>query len=71
MHEHGAWEAEQLAELRHHWGEAYDIFADRGDRWRARRRDGRGAWLVARDPEQLLALLRADYQRDPVSRDER
>jgi Homeodomain-like domain len=41
-----------LAELRHHWGDAYVIEERPG--WRARRRDGRGGWITARDAEALL-----------------
>ncbi|MGP7996717.1 MAG: hypothetical protein ACLPKI_05205 [Streptosporangiaceae bacterium] len=56
-----------LDELRHHWGEAYEI-TDR-PRWRARRRDGKGGWLTAEDVEALVEAIRLDYQADPVSRD--
>ena len=56
-----------LAELRYHWGEAYEITDRPG--WRARRRDGKGGWLTAPDPEALAVVIRADYQADPVSRD--
>jgi hypothetical protein len=57
-----------LAELRHHWGDAYEI-TGWGRRWRARRRDGKGGRLVADDPQALVELIRADYAVDPVSRD--
>lgn len=60
-------ENEQLEELRHHWGEAYEITDRPG--WRARRRDGKGGWITADDAEALLAAIRADYRADPVSRD--
>ena len=63
-----AWESAQLEEIRHHWGDAYEI-TDRGPGWRARRRDRKGGWLVALDVEGLYALITADYQADPVSRD--
>ena len=56
-----------LAELRHHWGEAYEITDRPG--WRARRRDGKGGWLTAPDAEALVTVIRADYRADPVSRD--
>jgi hypothetical protein len=52
--------------LRWHYGDAYTIFSDP---WRARRRDGKGGWLTADDPEALLQAIREDYRRDPVSRD--
>ena len=56
-----------LAELRHHYGDAYEI-TDR-PRWRAKRRDGKGGWLAAENPETLIEMIREDYRRDPVSRD--
>jgi hypothetical protein len=58
-----------LAELRHHWGEAYEI-TGRGRDWRARRRDGKGE-LTAPDPDALVVAIRADYERCPVPRDAR
>lgn len=58
--------ADELAELRHHWGDAYEIDADP---WRASRRDDKGGQLTADNPEALTAKLRADYQREPVNRD--
>jgi hypothetical protein len=57
-----------LGELRWHWGGAYEI-TNRGPGWRARRKDGLGGWLAAPDPRALVEMIRADYQRDPVSRD--
>lgn len=56
-----------LAELRHHWADAYLI--DREPGWRARRRDGKGGWLTAPDAEALAGLIRADYAGNPVPRD--
>jgi hypothetical protein len=56
-----------LSELRWHYGEAYEI-TDR-PRWRAKRRDGKGEPIVADSAAELVALLREDYRRDPVSRD--
>ena len=58
-----------LAELRHHWGDAYEI-TGRGRDWRARRRDGKGE-LAAPDPDALVEAIRADYERCPVPRDAR
>ncbi len=60
-------ESGELAELRHHWGEAY-VITDRPG-WRAKRRDGRGGWITAPDAGALVEVIRADYQADPVSRD--
>jgi hypothetical protein len=59
---------QELAELVHHWGEAYRIGVQ-GGTWWARRRDGRNGQLTAPDPAALLAAIREDYRRDPVSRD--
>jgi hypothetical protein len=59
---------EPLAELRHHWGDAYTIMVGR-DGWQAKRKDQRGGWLMAESAEALYELIRADYQRRPVSRD--
>jgi hypothetical protein len=57
-----------LAEVKHHYGDAYVIGAWRGG-WRARRRDDRGGWIVADDLDALIEAIREDYRRDPVSRD--
>lgn len=56
-----------LAELQHHWGDAYEI-TDR-PRWRARRRDGQGEPIIAPDAETLAGLIAEDYRANPVSRD--
>ena len=56
----------ELDELRHHWGEAYQIT---NGPWRAKRRDGKGDWLTAPGVDGLYALIRADYAADPVPRD--
>ena len=58
-----------LADLRWHYGDAYEI--TERPRWRAKRRDGKGRWITAPSPEALVEAIRADYQRDPVSRDVR
>lgn len=55
-----------LADLRHHWGEAYLISGTIGC-WRAQRRDDRRT-LTAEDPELLREAIRDDYARKPVSR---
>jgi hypothetical protein len=65
----GPWgEQEQLAELRHHWGSAYSILVNR-DGWQAKRKDGRGDWIMRPDADALTDAIRADYRRQPVSRD--
>lgn len=56
-----------LEELEHHWGEAYVIMEDRSG-WRARRKDGRGGWIVRADPNALFEAIREDYGRCPVPR---
>jgi len=55
-----------LADLRHHWGEAYLIHGIIGH-WRAQRRDDRRT-LTAEDPETLREVIRTDYARKPVPR---
>jgi hypothetical protein len=57
-----------LDELRHHWGEAYSIMRGR-DGWQAKRRDGRGGWIIRESAEELLEAIRADYAKRPVPRD--
>jgi hypothetical protein len=56
-----------LRDLDFHWGEAYTI-AVGGDGWVARRLDD-GRPLVAGSPEELRALIMADYSAQPVPRD--
>lgn len=55
----------QLAELRWHWGDAYEI-AWTGA-FRAARRDS-GSVLTAGSAEVLRLLIRADYGHRPVPR---
>ncbi len=57
-----------LEDLRHHWGEAYDIRAE-GGRWTARRRDGKGDTLASPRAAGLWERIVADYCADPVPRD--
>jgi hypothetical protein len=59
--------ADSLESLRWHWGSAYRIAYRRGQ-WTAERRDD-GRVLEAGGPEQLLAMIREDYAKDPVPRD--
>jgi hypothetical protein len=55
----------QLADLRWHWGDAYEItWAGRFHAWR---RDD-GAVLSARSSEELRELIRCDYGHRPVAR---
>lgn len=58
----------ELAELEHHWGEAYAITRPEPGVWLAQRRDNR-AVLRAATAEALSEAIRADYQADPVNRD--
>ena len=55
-----------LADLRHHWGEAYEISEACGV-WRAVRADNQRA-LIATGAEDLRALIIADYAAHPVRR---
>ncbi len=61
-------DADELDELRFHWGSAYDIGAD-GGVYTARRRDGKGAPLADSLPEGLRLRILADYAAMPVPRD--
>jgi hypothetical protein len=56
-----------LADLDFHWGGAYDVAAGAGG-WVASRRDD-GRPLVAGSPDELRALILADYSARPVPRD--
>ena len=58
---------EPLAELRHHYGEAYVIDRLGEDLWLAQRRDTRET-LRAKSAAELLEKIRADYATHPVSR---
>jgi len=59
--------ANDLAELRHHYGEAYLISHPEPDVWLAQRKDNRET-LRAESPGELLDLIRTDYAAHPVSR---
>jgi len=67
----GDYEARQrghdLAQLRYHWGEAYEIGYDSGSFW-FRRRDN-GAELRCSTPVALWGEIRRDYSARPVPRD--
>jgi hypothetical protein len=60
------WDDDELAALRWHWGDAYEITV-RGGIYRAVRRDDRAA-VTATTAERLEAEIRADYQVRPVPR---
>jgi hypothetical protein len=55
-----------LADLKHHWGTAYEISEGSGV-WRAVRKDNQRV-LLAGDPGELRDLIREDYAADPVRR---
>jgi hypothetical protein len=55
----------QLADLRWHWGDAYDI--NWSGAFRGVRRDN-GLVLGAASADELRALIRSDYSCRPVSR---
>ena len=55
-----------LADLRHHWGEAYEI-SYRAGQYRAVRRDD-GSMIRRDDPAGLLEEIRRDYAVRPVPR---
>jgi hypothetical protein len=57
-----------LDELRHHWGEAYSIMSGR-DGYQAKRKDGRGGWIIRKTAEELFEAIRKDYAANPVRRD--
>ena len=55
----------QLADLRWHWGDAYEITW--AGKFRAVRRDN-GRALQAESADELRTLIRSDYTRHPVPR---
>jgi len=59
---------EDLAELRHHWGDAYSIQRAGDGRWLAQRRDTR-EMLKAADADGLYAAISRDYAGHPVPRE--
>jgi hypothetical protein len=62
-----AHDEDDLAELRHHWGEAY-LIHQLGARWVAQRRDKSRQAVSADTAAGLLELIRADYAARPVPR---
>ncbi len=57
---------EPLADLRHHWGEAY-LIEYLGGRYVAQRRDSRSTFS-AESADELGEKIRADYAARPVPR---
>ena len=55
----------ELADLRWHWGDAYEI--NWSSAFRGVRRDN-GPELMAASADELRALIRSDYLRRPVPR---
>jgi hypothetical protein len=53
---------EQLAELRRHWGDTYSIMTGR-DGWQAKRRDGRGGWIIQPGAAALHDAILVDCTR--------
>ncbi len=65
----GTADREALDALIFDWGEAYIIGRDDKGCWWAARRDCIGHLLTARDPVELRAGIRADYELKPVPRE--
>jgi hypothetical protein len=61
-----SWEAEALADLQWHWGEAY-LIRHLGGRWVAQRRDSRET-ISAPTAAGLGELITQDYAARPVAR---
>lgn len=61
------WDEEELADLKHHWGEAYNIARLGLETWVAQRRDSRST-VGAKTPARLLERIRQDYRERPVPR---
>jgi hypothetical protein len=59
---------ESLDEIRWHWGEAYNV-EHLGGLWLAQRLDKSRATVSARTPDELMELIRLDYEAAPVPRD--
>lgn len=58
----------ELKALRWNWDTAYEIEFSDTHGWRARRRDGLGAWLAGTDPDELYKAITDDYSVRPVPR---
>jgi hypothetical protein len=57
----------ELLDIRHHWGDAYDVMHPAPDLWLAIRKDDRTA-LRAETPADLWRAIREDYAARPVPR---
>ena len=59
----------ELGLLRFHWDTAYELEpGDSPGAARARRRDGLGEWMEG-TPDEVTAMIAADYRARPVSRE--
>ena len=63
-----AGDTDELDELRHHWGSAYDIGFEHS-MWIAQRRNGKSEPLTDPLPVGLREKIAADNLADPVGRD--
>jgi hypothetical protein len=52
---------EVLGSFRFHWGDAYQFGMTKGYQFAARRLDGTGGVMASEKPEELRAMVRADY----------
>jgi hypothetical protein len=59
--------SDDLADLRNHWGSAYEISIGH-EQFIAVRRDGKGV-IASSSVRELWRLIREDYNRNPVPRD--
>lgn len=59
---------DDLEQLRHHWGDAYSVLHNR-DGFQAKRKDGRGGWIIRQTADELFAAISDDYLKRPVPRD--
>lgn len=62
-----AWDEDELADLEHHWGNAYNIAYLGPETWVAQRRDSHST-VGAKTPTRLLERIRQDYRERPVPR---
>jgi hypothetical protein len=59
---------DELAALRFHWGDAYEIELDDEHGWRARRLSSQRGWLTGVNLDELYKAIREDYTLQPVPR---
>lgn len=62
-----SYDDDELAQLRHHWGDAYSILHN-SDGWQAKRKDRRGDWIIRPTVDELYRAISADYTARPVPR---